>query len=212
MADPVDELNHIYGGTYIRSKDGHVLYIRVFRYGRRNEIVIDYHNYTTSREEEAIPFVKEDYDFSFPTLGNINENTYAVYMSRVPLRQYKRSIAASNVRRDVIGANALECIGKRVSSGIARNTTETNNAIVTSFAPAYFSYNEALGLVTKGSRISAAFSANLAVCIEPTINVPALYYRTIFIGTAGEGAITLSKPALHLREQIQATLPEVNIT
>lgn len=209
MADPVEELNHIYGGTYIRSSEGHVIYVRAFRYSRRNDITIDYHDYTASREVEAAPFTKENFDLSFPVLGNVNENTCAVYLSRVPLRQYKRSAAVANVRRDVIGVNAFECIGKRVPASL--RSTDTGNAIVAAFTPTYYTYNEALGLVTKCSRISAAFARNLSVCVEPTINVPALYYRTILVGTADEGTIKLAKPALHLKEQIQAALPEVNI-
>lgn len=213
MADPVEELNHIFSSTYIRSKkDGHVMYISEFRYGEtRNDILIKLYDYTTKTELPRIPFSNEDYDWSFPTLGNINEQTCAVCLSRVPLRQYKRSISSSNIRRDVVGAGAFEAIGKRIPSTGRQLTGDQNLSIVEAFNPKYFSFKEALELVTKGQRISAAFSRTLSVGVEPRIGVPALYYRTLLIGTADMGIIKLAKPAIHLREQIQLALPEVTI-
>lgn len=212
MADPVEELNHIYSSTFLRhKKTGHVVYISAFRYGdTRNEILINLYDYTDKVELPRIAFNKDDYDWSFPQLGNINEQTCASCLSRVPLRQYKRTIAASNIRRDIIGASAIEAVGKRVPN-TRSNTAEMATAIIAAFNPSYFQYKEALELVTKGQRFSAAFSRNLSIGVDPRIDTPALFYRTILIGTADSGVITLAKPAVHLKEQIQVVLPEVTI-
>lgn len=210
MSDPVEDLNHIYSSTYVRSrKNNHIMYLVGFRYGEtNNNILVNLYDYTDKVDLGRTPFSMDDYDWGFPALGNINENTCAVHLSRVPLRQFKRTIAASNIRRDVIGSSTFEAIGKRAP--VTRlNNAEIATSIITAFEPTFFPFKEAIELVTKGQRISAAFSRTLSVGVDPHVDIPVVYYRTILIGTTDGDVINLARPAAHLKEQIQLVLPEV---
>lgn len=209
MADEAAELSHIYSGTFVTNKDNAIIKINGFYNNREdNQVMIAYVD-MIKLQEVTIPFNEPDYNLTFPDLGNINSNTCCVFLSRLPVRQYKRTIANNNYRKEIIGENVYHYLEK--APPVIR-LFDDKNMLKNLFFPSYFSYQEAVNLVREGKKVSAAFSKNLSVSIYVYNSRPVLFYKTMMVGLIdNDNTIILFDTAKHLKEQIQATVPEVKI-
>lgn len=211
MADLARELNHNYGSTWVRGKDNNLFLMREFYYKGDDVLVfrIDYTNVSKPKEEHVV-YQPTDYYLGFPDLCNINTDKYAIYVSRNPSRQYRKSVRVDNIRRDVIGSEIARIVGVATPT---MNRLFDVKFVHQLFFPSYPDFKTAVDKVNSGDVISIAFNKNLSVGATNQIDVPCLYYRTLLIGTINPNdySIELYRNSIHLKEQIQSILPTTMI-
>lgn len=175
------EFNYRYGNTYLSLKNGNAL--RPVKLIEATSL----ENFVLSAEggiNERVSF--DDINFDYPELGYIDINDNAWYVSRAVSREYKRGLIPQKL------TFSLAMVGTTRRVRTPRNDSwGTLKAI---YNPKFTPFDEAVELITSGTRASVPVSKEMAIGISGSIDAPIIFYENVIAGWVEDGIAKIAEP------------------
>lgn len=188
---PDRDLNLHMEGGYCVMKDGvQELFCRLTAVNDNKEGIL--YDVVNDKHIPVNNVFAENIDWSWPTLGMRNIGAAAVYISRTPAHQYRRTIRNSNTSIEVITPNGRASTN---SPGLDKNTMFSVNSVTELFRPSYpDSLRHVRWALNSGKAISMAISPELAVTTvdDDRIFDLVLVYKKLAVGTISAETFALS--------------------
>lgn len=187
----VDDLMTIFSDTVIRYQKKPVYVTGVSP--MKNLLIIDLED-MKKKEQKEVSLSDPAFDFSPVPLGFCNHNNDAVFLQRIPKRQYKQGLSKNSLFvkeiTDDVSVESLSTLKQAKGRSLAHCINGT-----------YPSFTTVIKHILKGACRSMAFSRNLAVDSDGT-----LFYNDTEIGMVDleTQKIVLKRTAKHMERIVYA--------
>lgn len=145
----------------------------------------------------------EDFNTAYPDLGfiNLNSNSLntAIYVERIPYKQWCRGFSENTYTYNTISGNDLRGVGKPRTV-----STSSLEFIETIFKPTYYTLEEAINLILSRKAISVALNKHFAVAATLFSTYPVVYYKKWPIGKylVKKKEVRLIKEVEHVKQEL----------
>lgn len=159
-------------------KGDKVVYIVEFKNDGNGEVIVQYR--TINNGEVSVlenDVFDSSFDMSLPKLGLINHDNYVVLVQRRHKKsspsKYRKALRADTLIVDLPSYKEIKLLNQ--TGKLINNIHEGSDIILRKFAedlffPKMLTYKEALESVLSFSRLSAAFSSNMAIKLDASLN------------------------------------------
>lgn len=205
--EPVNELNHYYGGTVVSVLRNGIKWpfsTSNFLYGNYNTYIQCTGSISRRTGENFLTWVPgivnaEDIDYEYPDLGYFNISGCAYYVSRSPERQFKKGIVPAYIKF-TRKAKLLDKLEEDYAVNI--NGIASTEKYYSLFNPKYYTVDELINKINNVEVYSGAFCSKYA--IEPAIYNDKLVvlYKHLAVGYVDRNVIVLTAEYEHLVESL----------
>lgn len=141
--------------------------------------------------------------FNKPKLGMINFMNTTVYVTNLPLRQYRRGLMTGSLKT----VNPFTRELKITHTVFPRKFVDSADFMAEMFNPSYPSVHECIGMIRGHSRIAVAFNNKYAIGIKSGYKSPRVFYKGHNIGRLDkDDTVHLRSSATHLLEELSQYL------
>lgn len=197
------EMTSRWNGSFIGvQKDGAVMPFMVSEFRSSDDIDIPFMvgNFPGKKSKIA---KAENLVFTKPKLGMLNFKDSVVYITNIPLRQYRRGLTTKTLKMEIPFSRELKDIRRPIS----RRNINDNELILEMFNPTYPSVQQCIADVRGFKKIAEAFNNKYAIGIKKGFKSPRVYYKGYNIGRLDDdNVVHLRTSANHLIEELSQYL------
>lgn len=144
-----------------------------------------------------------------PNLGYVNVYDAAVYVKRLPLRQWKKGLHKQILRITFPPAELMNCVAEFEHE--LRGLTNSSSVLVESLLyPKYPAYNDVLQAISNGTLLCRAVSSEVMLSATTTDKI-GVYYAEMLIGFFSNGILFINKSSTMLVQHLKEVFPTTQV-
>lgn len=198
----IADFNKAYADTYVKCGDTPYFIEEIIRLEENKNIIVASGHKIIKKENIWCCSLTNFSDLTLihPICGAINLPEYAIYIKRIPRRQWKKGLYFDNINIKCYSSSELTALDH-----IFNIKTPIN--LYSWFNPIFYSPQEAYEKLLNGDMLSVAINQHLVLANHLYKKETFVYYKNYKVGTIDRGVVLLNSTISHLMDEISMYFP-----